>query len=360
MHFRSRYLLFGAIAVLIGSGILLYVVWAQHRDYPSHESREKKGSFTYDGLPIDVDVVCDCPEVLTQSIPRQLNFEVRFRAPFPVISPKADDGIAVEISAGGAVVDYKASTIRSELLLSGRPIVESFPVTITPKDVTLAAIVLKFTSSKQASTLGLVEWQMRSQSTAKVAATPIMYAGLIVLVTFGLLLASDLQMTRLRSRAEKQLQEAKQLADSNPKNARYAWDLARVTLEQYFARNLIQVNLVFWVAVFVMSAGFILILIAIVLSLNRPSITPASLVSAIAGGVAQFIGATFMVIYKSTMTQASDFVAVLNGINRVGMAAQMLEGIDQEELKSQTRAKMAVLLLGNSISGDKPDPPSPG
>jgi len=176
------------------------------------------------------------------------------------------------------------------------------------------------------------------------------------MVAFAIFVIGDRQMAKLKQRAEVQLQAARTQVENNPKDARYAWNLARVTLEQYFSRNLIQVNLVFWVAVFVMGVGFILIIVAIMLAVKSTSVTPASLVSAISGALAQFIGATFMVIYKSTMSQANDFVAVLNGINRVGMAAQMLDGIDEGSLKSQTRAKMAVILLGGTDHTPSPEP----
>jgi ABC-type transport system involved in cytochrome bd biosynthesis fused ATPase/permease subunit len=75
-------------------------------------------------------------------------------------------------------------------------------------------------------------------------------------------------MRKLRRKAEQQLTDARTKAENNPRDTRFAWNLARVTLEQYFSRNLAQVNLVFWVAVFVMSVGFVLIIVAIILSVK--------------------------------------------------------------------------------------------
>jgi hypothetical protein len=53
-----------------------------------------------------------------------------------------------------------------------------------------------------------------------------------------------------------------------------------------------------------------------------------------------------MVIYRSTITQANAFMAVLERINRAGMAVQVLDSLPEgSDLKSSTRAKLAVLLL---------------
>jgi len=44
------------------------------------------------------------------------------------------------------------------------------------------------------------------------------------------------------------------------------------------------------------------------------------------------IGVTFMVIYRSTMAQANQFMEVLERINTVGMAVQILDTIPNEAL----------------------------
>jgi hypothetical protein len=58
---------------------------------------------------------------------------------------------------------------------------------------------------------------------------------------------------------------------------------------------------VFWLAVVMMLVGFGFILAAVVMSLNCPEIPPAARVAALSGIITQFIGATFLVIYRSTM-----------------------------------------------------------
>jgi hypothetical protein len=56
---------------------------------------------------------------------------------------------------------------------------------------------------------------------------------------------------------------------------------------------------------------------------------------------------TFMVIYRSTMSQANAFMQVLERINTVGMVVQILDSIPDAEaqLKNATRADLVKLLL---------------
>ena len=58
-------------------------------------------------------------------------------------------------------------------------------------------------------------------------------------------------------------------------------------------------------------------------------------------------------IYKSTMAQANQFMAILERINTVGMAIQVLDTIpnDQVELKATTKAEIIRLLLTKTIRG---------
>jgi hypothetical protein len=150
--------------------------------------------------------------------------------------------------------------------------------------------------------------------------------------------------------AERKVAAAEDNAERQPEKARYAWDLARIKLEAYFDRNLSQVNQVFWLAAAVMSIGLAFVLWAVFMSLHASTIAPTSKVAAISGIITQFIGATFLVIYRSTMTQANEFMAILERINTVGMAIQVLDSIPDEqfELKNATRAEIVSLLLGAS------------
>ena len=135
-------------------------------------------------------------------------------------------------------------------------------------------------------------------------------------------------------------------ADAQPDKVKFAWDLARVKLEAYFDRNLSQVKSIFWVSVGVMIVGFGLVSYGVVIGLSHPE-GKAAYVSAVSGILTEFIGATFMLIYRSTMAQANSFMAILERINTVGMAVQILDTISDGEvqLKNQTRSEIVKLLL---------------
>jgi hypothetical protein len=101
-----------------------------------------------------------------------------------------------------------------------------------------------------------------------------------------------------------------------------------------------------------MIVGFIFVLIGIGLAIAHPESLRPSAVAACSGIITQFIGATFMVIYRSTMAQANEFMTVLERINRVGMAVQIVDVLpDSTELKNDTRAQIATLLLGSMPKG---------
>lgn len=142
------------------------------------------------------------------------------------------------------------------------------------------------------------------------------------------------------------LEEKEKAVIENPGMPQAAWDLARAKLENYLDRNLSQVKSIFHLSIGVMIVGFVIIIFGVVNALNGGSIGAAMLVT-FAGLITNFIGASFLIIYKSVMQQANDFVSVLERINAVGMSVQILEAIDPDnkELKENTSAEIAKKLL---------------
>jgi hypothetical protein len=355
---QKKVLLFLVAAVSLGVCTLICFRWANERDYPAVEGLEVKGTIYYQSKPLEVTLDCDCPKNLTESIPRPLVFTIHLKSAFAdstsssaaIGTPAVPESIFVKFIAANTKITPDEPTYITPMALafSGTDISKNVPITITALDATLTQIALQF-EDMEARSLGTVSWSITSRSSAKAIITPVLYA---LAVSVGLLLIffwADWQTRRLREHAQREFNDAKKKAQDNPKEARYAWDVARVTLEQYFGRNLIQVNLVFWVAVLVMMVGFGFIIAGVLLSFHQASVTPPSWVAAISGLITQFIGATFMVIYRSTMVQAGEFVIVLDRINRVGMAVQVLDAIDEGELKNKTRATIATSLMNTSV-----------
>ena len=65
--------------------------------------------------------------------------------------------------------------------------------------------------------------------------------------------------------------------------------------------------------------------------------------------ITQFIGATFLFIYRSTIQQPINYSRTLERINSVGMAMQILDTMPDattpEDLKSKTKASLVQLLV---------------
>jgi hypothetical protein len=72
-----------------------------------------------------------------------------------------------------------------------------------------------------------------------------------------------------------------------------------------------------------------------------------SIVVAVSGLIVNFIGATFLIVYKSVMEQAKEYVTVLERINAVGMSVQIIETIKDShaQIKEETKAELSKKLI---------------
>ncbi|MGI8745715.1 MAG: TRADD-N-associated membrane domain-containing protein [Bryobacteraceae bacterium] len=337
--------------VVVAGGVLLLLIWSKNHDAPISEHLAKDQTITYKGIPLKVTIECTCPKALIISQPKTLSFTIHIKS-------AASSTPALPAVPGDVYVNWSTSdTINLGIvlgslqdLLLGQEIGGTLPVKIAPTDPPISQITFYFASDSgnpgAPVALGFVPLAIESQPRFVAFIFPYALSLLACVVAMGAYLWIESRIRQLRERTEQKLAAVKEQADNNPEKARFAWDLARAKLEAYFDRNLLQVNLVFWVAVFVMVVGFGFVLCGVALSYSQPKITPATLVAAISGIVTQFIGATFMVIYRSTMAQANDFMTVLERINTVGMSVQVLDSLPENtELKNSTRANLALLLL---------------
>jgi len=101
-----------------------------------------------------------------------------------------------------------------------------------------------------------------------------------------------------------------------------------------------------------MVVGFGIIIWGISQSIQSPTRVGPAIITTLAGVVTEFIGATFLFIYRSTVKQAMDYSRTLERINSVGMAMQILDTIPDEtkadDLKNKTKAKIVELLVNQS------------
>jgi len=155
----------------------------------------------------------------------------------------------------------------------------------------------------------------------------------------------------LKEEEEKRLRTAVSKVEQFPQKASPAWELAGANLQSYFSSNIAQVRQVFYVAVGAMLVGFAFVLFGVYeqitfAQLDPKNIAPPAWIASISGIITEFVGATFMIIYRSTMTQATEFVSVLNRINTAGIALRVLDQIPEEDpRKNPAREQLISLLL---------------
>lgn len=212
----------------------------------------------------------------------------------------------------------------------------------------------------------------------------------------GLSWQEEYQATSIKvDNAQKEMTES-------PDKSVPAWNMARATLEEYYNRNLSQIRMIFLASVIAMTAGFLLVCTCVILGFFRqnnksllssikiinstpenievrieepdelPEITSSkkseinqdksydiTVIGIIAGIITNFIGATFLFLYQSTIKQASKYAQSLENINSVGMSMYILDSLN--ELESDTskekiiEAKVTIskLLIQSQISQKK-------
>lgn len=183
----------------------------------------------------------------------------------------------------------------------------------------------------------------------------------IIIITIMSLILTTYTSKLTENRTRERIIEAETKAEKEPEKAKPAWDLARVTLESYFNKNLSQVTAIFWLSVFVMFIGFGIIIWGISQAINSPNGTLPAIITGLAGVITEFIGATFLFIYRSTMQQAVNYTKTLERINSVGMAMQILDTIPNnakdDGLKNSTKAIVVKMLMQQAYAIENDEAP---
>ncbi len=109
-----------------------------------------------------------------------------------------------------------------------------------------------------------------------------------------------------------------------------------------------------------MSLGFILIVYGVIVGYQNPQENwMVAAIGGMAGVLTEFIGATFLFVYKSSMQQADRYTEILERMNFVGMAMQMLDNaternkntresseVNSADSLQEAKIEMAKALLG--------------
>jgi hypothetical protein len=184
-----------------------------------------------------------------------------------------------------------------------------------------------------------------------------MIAGVIAAIAALLALGVSARESLIDQRArEKKIETVEERLREHPERPQLAWDLARVKLENYLDRNLSQVRSIYWLTLIVMFCGFGFVMYGLFQVSQNPEKLQVSIVASVSGVIISFIGGSFLLIYRSILAQSKEYVTVLERINAVGMAVQVIASIPEtnSELKSQTKAELAKQLL--SLYATSPPP----
>ncbi|MCI0488320.1 MAG: hypothetical protein L0229_17155 [Blastocatellia bacterium] len=155
------------------------------------------------------------------------------------------------------------------------------------------------------------------------------------------------QRALVATERQKIINKVEERVREHPNEPQAAWELARIKLESYLNRNLMQIRWIFFLTLLVITVGFVIIGYGTVQVYKSPENFQPSIVVTLSGVIVEFIAATFLLIYKSTMEQARDYVNILERINAVGMSVQILDSIESDDtgLRDKTRADIASGLL---------------
>lgn len=172
-------------------------------------------------------------------------------------------------------------------------------------------------------------------------------AGLGVLAAaIGLAVVAYQSLLERQARQDK-IEIVEERAREHPEKPQLAWDLARTKLENYLDRNLAQVRSIYWLTLLVMFCGFGFIVYGLYEAFQSPDRLPVSIVASASGVIVSFIGGSLLLVYRSILAQSKDYVTVLERINAVGMAVQVIASISDtgQELRNTTTAELAKQLL---------------
>lgn len=121
---------------------------------------------------------------------------------------------------------------------------------------------------------------------------------------------------RLEERRRARVASIEEKVEEHPEKPQLAWDLARVKLENYLDRNLSQVKWIFLLTLVVMACGFAFILFGLYRAFDDPTKLSVAIVSSASGVIISFIGGSFLLIYRSILGSAKDYVTVLSALMR--------------------------------------------
>lgn len=121
-------------------------------------------------------------------------------------------------------------------------------------------------------------------------------------------------------------------------------------LDAYLSLNIKQINMIFYTSLIVMTIGFIMIIVAIILALINPIKTTPAIVAGVGGVITEFIGATFLIMYRSAIEHSGRYIQTLDKASSAEQAINILDNIgaqneDEKRNIIEAKTEIAKLLL---------------
>jgi len=374
---KSHGLILTGVALLIAASAGAILRYEQKYDAPSATSIPKTKHVNLLGRDATVTITCECPPYLVLQQPRDVKFDalIQLEPMGTTITSSASEPLNLSLYAEAntaAGIKSTSTLIASDAdLLSNLSASKSMTVNLAAPGAESYDVRVSLSHNRPngdwVGDLAPFDFPLTVRLRFSQVLKPVLYAVIIFVTALVLLYSVERQYRLMQEQEEQRLQAAQARVRDNPDKASPSWELAGANLEKYFARNLSQVRQVFYVSVGVMLAGFSFVLYAVYQQVTwqatwlaqhpnvAPTITPPTWIASISGLITQFIGATFMVIYRSTMAQANEFVTVLDRINTVGIAMKVLDQIpDTDATKNSTRQQLISLLLSQGVKSPVP------
>lgn len=149
-----------------------------------------------------------------------------------------------------------------------------------------------------------------------------------------------------RKAREAELRKLRSTANTPHEQISATWDLALETLENFWTANKRQNQQIFLLSVTATTMGFAVLLLGVVLK-GLGMGQGGDNVSIIAGVISEFIGATFLIVYRSTVNQTNRFADALERIHAAAMAWLILQTMPEdtaEFAKAKNEARLALIL----------------
>jgi hypothetical protein len=174
----------------------------------------------------------------------------------------------------------------------------------------------------------------------------VVFVGFLATAILYQIFTSRIDLTKLNNR----IQEVESTVEAQPEKIRPMWELARRSLDLYFARNLFETRIIFSITLLVMVVGFGLIGYGVLRAFRAEQFN-AAILTTCSGVLTEFIAATFLIVYRSTVNQAKEYVGILARLHAVGIALHLLDAIPEtDQNKNKTRSELAYQML-ESVAG---------